>query len=125
MQRGCQRNAWRAFRSTCKSRRQNDKSACAKGDSRAHGRIARDSSVAKKPAVDFYRRKRGRDCTAGEDRLRCRTARQHHSLARENVGCDDVHRDGRVFYVAIGQMMVENTSEPIGWHEMTPPADET
>jgi hypothetical protein len=49
---------------------------------------------------------------------------KHHSLARENVCCDDVHRNDRVLQVAIRQMMVENTSEPVGWHEMTVPANE-
>ena len=123
MQRACYCTAWCAFRRTCKPRRQNDEPARTEGDSRCYRRVARNRSVAKKPAIDLDRRKSGRDRTAGQDRRRRRTARQHHGLARKNIGCDDVHGDGRVLQVAIGQMMLEKTSEAVGGHEMAAAAN--
>jgi hypothetical protein len=43
-----------------------------------------------------------------------RAFRQDHSLAGEEIGGHDVHRDSRLFQIAIGQMRVHELVEAFG-----------
>src|SRR4029453_415099 len=76
-------------------------------------RVAGDRAVGEIMIPVADRRERARDRGGCDDRLRRGTFRQHHAVAGDDVGGDDMHRQLRLFQIAIGDVILDQLADAV------------
>ena len=97
--------------------RQNDQSSRTLRNRYPDRRVRGDRAIGQIEILVADRRKGAGDRGRCDDRLRCGTFREHHAVARNNIRRDNVNRELGILQIAIGQIVIEQFSNPVMWNQ--------